>query len=56
MRTRFALRVCVATVSAGALLFSAAAPAAAAPGPSDGVKKMLRQMTLREKVGQLFVV
>jgi beta-N-acetylhexosaminidase len=56
MRTRFALRVCVAAVSAGALLSSAAVPAAATPGHSDGVKKMLRRMTLPEKVGQLFVV
>lgn len=40
----------------GAMLASAAVPAAAAPGHSDGVMKMLRQMTLREKVGQLFVV
>ena len=66
MRSRFARRVCVAVVSVGALLSSTAMPAAgAAPSPlghsADArlhgkIIKMLRQMTLREKVGQLFVV
>ncbi|HET6534462.1 MAG TPA: glycoside hydrolase family 3 protein [Actinoplanes sp.] len=63
MHARFARRLGVAAVSVGVLLSSAAAPAAAAPvGPGPDprlhgrIVSMMRHMTLREKVGQLFVV
>jgi beta-N-acetylhexosaminidase len=59
MRPRPARRACVAAASAGVLLLTAA-PAAAAPTGEAGrhgkIMQMMRHMTLREKVGQLFVV
>ena len=61
MRPRSALRGCVAIVSAGALLTPSVARADQ-PRHADEARihgrivTMLRHMTLREKVGQLFVV
>ena len=64
MRTSFTRRICVAVVLAGMLVTSAATPSLAGgrPGHADDARlhgkivKMLRHMTVREKVGQLFVV
>jgi beta-N-acetylhexosaminidase len=75
MRHRFGRQACVAVVTVGVLLLSAASPSSAAqqpilagsadrsgPGHSEDARlrgkivKMLRHMTLEEKVGQLFVV
>jgi beta-N-acetylhexosaminidase len=56
-------RLCVAAVSVGLVVSSTTVPAAAAPSGHGHdarlhgkIVKMLRHMTLREKVGQLFVV